>query len=200
MSKQEFLDLLRARLAGLPKQDVEERLGFYGEMIDDRIEEGLSEEEAVADIGSTDEIAEQILADIPLVKIAKEKIKPKRRIKAWEIVLLALGSPIWLSLLAAVFVVVLAVYAVLWSLVATVWTVFAAFAVFSVGGLAAGVIFAVQGNIFTGLAVIGVSVTCAGLAILLFFGSRGATKGIVWITKMIALGIKKCFVGKENAQ
>ena len=95
---------------------------------------------------------------------------------------------------------VLAVYAVLWSLGATVGTVFAAFAVFSVGGLAAGVIFAVQGNIFTGIAVIGVSVTCAGLAILLFFGSRGATKGIVWITKMIALGIKKCFVGKENAQ
>ena len=37
MRKQEFLDTLRARLSGLPKQDVEEWLGFYSEMIDDRV-------------------------------------------------------------------------------------------------------------------------------------------------------------------
>ena len=48
MSKQEFLDQLRARLSGLPRQDVIERLNFYSEMIDDRMEEGLSEEDAKA--------------------------------------------------------------------------------------------------------------------------------------------------------
>ena len=48
MNKQEFLDALRERLSGLPSREVEDRLGFYGEIIDDRIEEGISEHDAVA--------------------------------------------------------------------------------------------------------------------------------------------------------
>ena len=42
MSKQAFLARLRKELSGLPKDDIEERLAFYEEMIDDRTEEGLS--------------------------------------------------------------------------------------------------------------------------------------------------------------
>ena len=98
MNKQEFLSVLRKGLSGLPQDDIEERLTFYSEMLDDRIEEGLSEEAAVAAIGDAEEVVRQAVADIPLAKIAKERIRPKRRLKAWEIVLLALGSPIWLSL------------------------------------------------------------------------------------------------------
>ena len=92
MTKHEFLLSLQNRLSGLPQDDVEERLTFYCEMIEDRMEEGLSEEEAVSAIGSVDEIAAQIVADIPLAKIAKVKIRSKGRLKAWEIVLLVLGS------------------------------------------------------------------------------------------------------------
>ena len=51
MTKQEFLLNLRKGLLGLPPQDIEERLAFYNEMIEDRIEDGLSEEEAVAEMG-----------------------------------------------------------------------------------------------------------------------------------------------------
>ncbi len=43
MNKQAFLTQLRKGLSGLPQEDIEERLAFYSEMIDDRIEEGLSE-------------------------------------------------------------------------------------------------------------------------------------------------------------
>ena len=106
MTKMQFLMSLHNKLSGLPQNEIEERLNFYSEMIEDRIEEGVSEEEAVAQIGTVDEIAEQIIADIPLTKIAKEKIKPKRHIKAWEFVLLILGSPLWLSVLIAIFAVI----------------------------------------------------------------------------------------------
>ncbi len=51
MSKQEFLAQLKDGLSGLPQSDIEERVAFYEEMIDDRIEEGLSEEQAVSEIG-----------------------------------------------------------------------------------------------------------------------------------------------------
>lgn len=94
MNKQEFLMRLREGLSGLPQNEIEERLTFYSEMIDDRIEEGLSEEQAIGEIGDIDEIISQIVADIPLAVLVKEKVKPSRKLRVWEIVLLILGSPI----------------------------------------------------------------------------------------------------------
>ena len=198
MTKQEFLDSLRARLSGLPRQELEERLAFYGEMIDDRIEEGRTEEEAVLDIGSADEISAQIIKDIPLSKIAKERLKPKRNIKTWEIVLLAVGSPIWLSLAIAALAVILSLYVVLWSVIISVWSVFASLVACAFGITAAGVVFAVIGNSLSGIAMVGAGLVLAGLSIFIFFGCKAATKGIVLLTKAIALGIKKSFVGKES--
>lgn len=64
MTKQEFLAELRRGLSGLPQNDIEERLNFYSEMIDDRMEEGLSEQEAVDGIGSVDSVVSQILSGI----------------------------------------------------------------------------------------------------------------------------------------
>lgn len=200
MTKQEFLNELRTKLSGLPKDEIEERLAFYGEMIDDRVEDGRTEEEAVSDIGSVDEISSQIIAETPFSKIAKEKIKNKKRMKAWEIVLLVLGSPIWLSLLIAAFAVVLSVYVVLWSVIVSLWSVFASLVGCALGGTAAGVLFALQSNGLIGIAVVGAGAFCAGLSIFMFFGCIAATKGIIKLTKNIALGIKKCFVGKENAE
>ena len=72
MTKNEFLTELRAALAGLPEEDVEKSLEYYSEMIDDRIEDGLSEEESVADLGSIEDIRKQILKDTPITKIIKE--------------------------------------------------------------------------------------------------------------------------------
>ena len=198
MNKQEFLEHLRARLSGLPKAEVDERLAFYSEMIDDRIEEGFTEQEAVADIGSVEEIASQIISDVPLSRIAKERIKPKRRLKAWEIVLLAVGSPIWLSLAIAAVAVLLSLYVVLWSLVISLWAIFVSVAVCALGGVAASVLFFTQGNATPGILMIGASLVCAGVAIFLFFGCHAATKGTVLLTRRIALWVKKLFMKKEE--
>ena len=48
MTKQEFSDKLKKLLSSLTEEEISERIGFYLEMIDDRIEEGLSEDEAVS--------------------------------------------------------------------------------------------------------------------------------------------------------
>lgn len=198
MSKQEFLDTLRLKLTGLPKQDTDDRINFYGEMIDDMIEEGLSEEAAVAKIGSVDEVASQIIADTPFITLAKERLKSKKRLKTWEIVLLAVGSPVWFSLAVAAFAVIISLYAALWSIVASVWAVFASLAATSVGGLFASIVFISTGNALSGIALTGAAVFCAGLAIFTFFGCIEATKATVLLTKKIALLIKKCFVTKEE--
>lgn len=199
MSKQEFLAQLRKGLSGLPQDDIEERLTFYCEMIEDRMEEGLSEEEAVSAAGTVDEIVTQVVADIPLTKIAKERIKPKRRLSAGEIVLLALGSPIWLSLGIAVFAVVLSLYVVLWSLIASVWAIFASTVACSISGVLSCIIFAIGGNGASGVAMLAAGIVCVGLSILMFYGCKAATKGILMLTKKMAIWIKNCFIKKEDA-
>lgn len=200
MLKQEFLAQLRDALCGLPQCDIDERLTFYSEIIDDRMEDGLPEEEAVAAVGSVDEIFAQVVADIPFSKIVKERIKPKRRLTAWEIVLLALGSPIWLSLGIAAFAVILSLYISLWAVVISLWAIFAALAGCALGGIVAAIVFACSGNLLTGIAVLGAGILLAGLSIFMFFGCKAATKGTVLLAKKMALGIKHCFIKKEAAQ
>lgn len=200
MLKNEFINELRARLSGLPEREVADRLCFYGEMIDDRIEEGLCEEAAVAAVGSIDEIVAEITADIPLSSIIKERTKKTRRLSAFEITLIILGFPLWFPLLIAAFSVVISLYAVLWSLVVSLWSVFVALVGAAFGVVVGGIITLIIGNAFSALAFIGVGALSAGLSIFLFFGCRAATKGSVRLTKALPLAIKKCFIKREGAQ
>lgn len=79
MTKLNFLISLKDRLSALPCEELEERLNFYSEMIEDRMKEGLSEEEAVSTVGTVDEIASQIVSEVPRAKAENKKSKPKKR-------------------------------------------------------------------------------------------------------------------------
>ena len=197
MKRLEFLLQLRERLSCLPQDDMEERLTFYNEMIDDLLEEGLSEQEAVAQIGNVNEIASQILQDTPLSTLVKERIKPKKRMKPWQIVLLAVGSPLWFSLLMAALAVGICLYTVLWVLVICLWAVFASVAACALGGMVGGGIFAATGNRLAGIATIGAALVCAGVSIFLFCGCKAATKGAARLTGKIISATKRCFMKKE---
>ena len=183
MNKQDFLSRLRSGLTGLPQEDINERIGFYSEMIDDRMEEGLSEEEAVAGIGTVEDVISQIVAETPLSKLVKEKVRAKRRLRAWEIVLLVLGSPIWFSLLVAAFAVGLSLYITLWALLISLWAVELSLALSALAFIALAVVLFSQGQTPAGLLLFGGGILCAGLSIFLFFGCLGASKGIISLTK-----------------
>ncbi|MBR5223683.1 MAG: DUF1700 domain-containing protein [Clostridia bacterium] len=200
MTKLNFLFELRDKLSGLPKEDIEERLNFYSEMIEDRIEEGLLEEEAVAAIGTTDEIAKQIIYDTPFTKIAKEKLKPKNKPKIWEIILLVLGFPLWLPLSIAAFAVAFSLYIALWAVIISFWAVFASFIGCAVGGVISAVVFAVNGNTFTAFAILAAALICAGLSIFIFFGCKLATKGILLLTEKVIIYTKSLFVKKGEVK
>ncbi len=200
MNRETFLAALRAALAGLPQDDIEERLAFYGEMIDDRMEEGLSQEEAVAEMGPVEDIAAQTLEEIPLAKLVRETITPRRGLRGWEIVLLVLGFPVWFPLLLAAAAVVLALYAVIWILVASLWTVDALLGFNGLGCIATGVASITRGDVLPGIALMGAGLVCAGLAIFLVFGCQAASKGAVRLGRAVARGIKKLFVRKESVK
>ena len=198
MNKQEFLMRLRKGLSGLPENDIEERLIFYSEMIDDRKEEGLSEEEAVREIGNIDEIISQIIADTPFARLVKEKVKPSRQLRTWEIVLLVIGSPIWLSLGIAVFSVIISVYITLWSVIISLWATEAALWCSVIGSFFSFVFLIFNGNVTSGIVMISAGMVCAGISIFLFYGCKAATKGILLLTKKSVLATKNCFVKKER--
>ncbi len=186
MNKREFLEALNIGLSGLPPDDVKERLGFYAEMIDDRIEDGLTEEEAVEEMGSVEQITSQIVSEIPLIKIVKEKVTPQRQLKSWEIVLIVAGSPLWLSLAIAVCAVLFSLLVVKWAVVASLWAVVGALGAGAIGGVVYGVVLLVGGSGTTGLATLSMAFVCAGLAIVAFLGSVQVTKGALQTRKIVA--------------
>ncbi len=200
MHKQEFLARLRKSLSGLPEQELEERVTFYSEIIDDRMEEGRTEEEAVSDIGSAEAVAVQLAADGLSGKPPEENRPAKRRLKGWEVLLLALGSPIWVSLLVAAFAVILSLYAVLWALLVSLWAVFVALLAGVLFGILAGTVGLYQGNRLTGIAMVGAALFCAGITVLFFFLCKETTRGALFLTKRVALGRKTAMTRKGTAQ
>lgn len=197
MNKQDFLNSLRLKLSDLPEQDVIERLNFYSEMIDDMIEEGLSEKDAVESIGSVDDIALQIISDTSNMK--KDKKKSKRRLKGWEIALIIVGAPLWVPLLIALISMIFSLYSILWSVIVSLWSIFGALAGASIGGIICGIIFACTSRALAGLVIVAAGLICAGLAIFAFFGCLYVTKGGAWLTKKTFMGIINIFHEKEGA-
>lgn len=196
MNKQTFLEKLRKGLSSLPKDEIEERLNFYSEMIADRQEEGYTEEEAVALAGNLDEIITQILSETPAPKTEINKNSHNKTQNIWLIILLILGFPIWFPILIAVFAIVFSVYVTLWSVIVALWSVFGAIIGCAVGGIIGGSIIALNGSHLPGFAILGAGIVCSGVAILFFFGCKFATKGLALLTYKPFLWIKS-FIRKE---
>ena len=192
MTKQEFLNELKAALRGLPREDVEERLVFYSEMIDDRIEEGLSEAVAVDEMGPVSHVASQIVAEIPFTKLVKERMTPKHRLSGGEITLLVLGAPLWISLLLAAFAVVLSVYVSVWSVVVSLWAVFASLVASAFGGILGGLSVISFGSKAAGAVLVAAALCAGGLSVFCFFACRAATNGMAVLSAKLALAIKNC--------
>ncbi len=196
MDKQGFLAALRQGLAGSPQEDIDRWADFYAEIIDDRMEDGLTEQEAVEAVGPVEDAVAQILSEVSLPKLVKARVKPSRALRTWEIVLIVLGSPIWLSLLIAAWAVLLAVYIVIWAVAVSLYAADIAIGATGVGVLAVSAIPFIFGRVPEGLLFAGAGLFCAGLGVLLFLGSNETAKGALWLSKKILQGIKACFIRK----
>lgn len=197
MTKSEFLSALECKLRGLAEEDKSKSIEYYNEIISDRIEDGMSEEDAVSNLGSVDEIANVILSDISLPKLIKQKVS-RRKLAVWEKALLVLGAPIWLSLLIAAALVVFAVFISLWAVAVSLFSVFIGFACFGVLCIIQSVVLIISGKFAEALFLIGVALTLFGLAILMYFVSILSIKAVVFIMKKTLIFIKYCFVSKEK--
>ena len=191
MTKLEFILALNEKLSAYPKAEVQQRLSFYSEMIEDRMEDGLSEEEAVAAVGDVERIAAEIAAELTPEEAPKPPKPAPREWKTWVIVLLIVGSPVWFSLAVGAGAAVLSLYASVWAVIISLWAVFGALVTCGVCGIACGIGFAFGGYIFPGLAVVAAALVCAGLSILAFFGCKAVTDLTVTLTKRLFMRKKE---------
>ncbi len=198
MDKQAFLAAIRSALEGLPQSDIDKTLDFYSEMIDDRMEEGLTEAEAVAAMGPPEEIAEQILLDTPLPKLVKRRVRPSRALRAGEIVLLVLGAPVWLPVLLALVVVVLSLFLALWTVILCLYAVVLALAVSGVAGIVGSIVHIFAGDALACLLVFGGGLVCLGAGVLLFFAFSGAAAGVARFSRHMWRAVKSWFIQKGD--
>ena len=104
MTKEDFLILLKENLSDLPEAEADKAIAFYNESIDDRIEDGLSEEEAVSSLGKMEEVIEGIRSNLPLAVLIGKRVKEshnKADNKTLWMVLAVCGFPLWLPLAIA---------------------------------------------------------------------------------------------------
>lgn len=170
MGRTEFLMELARRLDALPREEINKSLSFYAEMIDDRMEDGMSEAQAVQSMEDMDTIVQRIMGEaVPAAEAAPPApaaVRPRRG--GLSIALIVLGFPVWFPLLAAGFAVALAVYAVIWSLVAALYAMVLGLAVSGAAAVLASLIKLILWQVPSGLFFAGSGLIVLGLGVLLF--------------------------------
>lgn len=197
MKKLEFINELGAQLSSMPPEEIRPLLDYYMEIVADRMEDGMTEEEAVASLGPIPELAEKILAEQPQPEpistpapISEPIPQKKRRWTGSSIVLAILLSPLWLTLLCVLISVEIAVWVTLASLVVSAGAMM-------LGGIAGAILSLIPmfdpvsapARIF----VSGCCLVCAGIGCLLLPLS-------VWLIRLLARFHKFCYrrlTGKE---
>ena len=194
MRKAEFLSQLRQKLSILPQRDVEKILEYYSEMIDDYIESGYSQDAAVAQMGSVNDVAAQILANAQNTAYEAPYVQKQKKSRTM-ILLLILGFPLWLPLLVTAFSVLLTFAIVIATLAMVVpWSLVVSFGASALGLLLATPIVFVGEGIAAALLVLGCAFVLAALCIFVLWAAlRLTTLGAKGIGAMFSGSYKLLF-------
>ena len=197
MTKADFLRLLERALMQLSEEERRKNLEYYSELLDDMMEEGMTEAEATARLGSPNQIAQSILQEMPLGKLVSTRMKPKSGWTPLAIVLAVVGSPVWVPLLLAGVAVMLAVFVSIWALGFAVVAVVLALAV----AVVAAPIIAIRAAVLTlplGLMLLGAGLVLLGLCVLGGMMAVELCKLLWQLTVWLAHKVKGLFIRKEE--
>ena len=197
MNTESYLEQIALLIQHLPPEDLDRSLAFYAESIADRMEEGMSEEEAVASMDPPEVAARAILMDTPLPKLVKARVR-QRRMGALEIILLVLGFPLWFPLLLTVLVLELSLYIVVWALVISLAAVVLSLGLSSLALLAAAFYSVFRGGIPMAMLCLGAALVLAGLTVLFGFVTVWAGRLALRLGKAMVRGLKSLLIRKED--
>ncbi len=186
MTKNEFLKLLKKKLRLLPPQERQRVLDYYSEMIEDEIEAGHSEVDAVSRRGSIDAIAEQTLREYIAERSegeTEEDEKNKLPTSGFgkRLAIAVVSFPIWLPL-----------YAAGWSVLAALFASAISCILAGVVRLAPSVMIILTDGA-AGWFQVGICITALGCGILLGCGSWELTKLWLKMTGWLCRGIRYSF-------
>lgn len=184
MTRDEFLGRLGELLSCLPADQVEETRQFYAEAIADRMEDGMTEEEAVAAMGTPGEAAEATLDELPAVPRAIARTRRRSTALLW--VLTIVGSPVWVPLLAAFAAVAVTVYVCIWALALCVWIVAVALGSAGIAELLFAACGITIGHFPYALASAGMGLGLVGVALFVGAGAWAASKQIARLSALWA--------------
>lgn len=197
MNKSEYLDSIRSKLTGLPEKDINSAIEYYEEAIEDRIEDGLTEEQAIKAVGTPEEIAEKILMDSSIPKLITAKAKPQRTLKGWEIALIIIGSPLWIIIGACLLIVFLSVILTLfWVMLAIICCV-VGIIVGSLGGIAASIAQLFTGGGASSVAMLGICIMLLGVGVLLVVPVKAALTGLWELIAKFIRWVKRKIIGNK---
>ena len=111
-----------------------------------------------------------------------------------EIVLIVLGSPVWVPLLLTAGILVLSMLVVVFSLLITFYAVVISAAVAGIAGVLAVVPFLMISNVPAAVFMLGCGIAGVGLTILFFVAVKPVTVGFWNLCKAAVSGIKRKFV------
>lgn len=201
MTKIAFLTQLSHRLAQLPEHEIKKTCSFYAESIEDRKEDGMSEEEAVASLGSIDRIVSEVLADTPITALIQHRLKESHKKsnhqKIWMILAIC-GLPFWLPLAAGVAITVFAVYVTIWVMIASLYVFELALII---GGISIipGMILCMQQNVATGGALIGIGLASIGLCLMTIKPLLEGSKQLIGLSRAFARKVKTRLISKKES-
>ncbi len=193
MTKEEFLTELRISLVEAGVSPVQDIIDYYDESICDRIDSGMSEEEAVAQLGTIEEIVKNHVADMPMASVVKYRIKESHS-KAKEngkgilwVILAVLGSPVWLPIMLAMAIVMLVLYAASWVVTGAFFAVD-----FALAAAALGSMVGLFRAFFTGMKLVS---SLAGIGFVLIFAGASILmwKPVLKLAKVLVSHVKRMF-------
>ena len=189
MTQNEFISTLRYELLKRNVLDTETHINYYQEIIADYIEDGFSEESAVAKIDPIDDI---------VTTIAKEKSQSFEDIQKkskspliWA--LLIIGSPLWLSILLSIILLIASGIIILWCIPLTLGSLSFAFLLTGIVSLV-GATF--NSSFYYILTQLGVGIFAAGLGLLLLFGTTYSSQFILLLSNKLSAPLTKLFSQK----
>lgn len=198
LNKEEFLNDLSHKLEPLQKGEREKTLSYYTEIIDDRIENGMSEEEAVSQMEDTKTIAEKLLPQEHTSKTTSEKVFDfidnffTKHGYLFVLAILVFSFPIWGPIVLGAFTLIGIFFVILFVLIA-------AGAISSIVALAIAISFVTQ-SVLSALSALGVSMFCAGFAILTTIGTFKLINAISDLLKKTHQHIKTRSEKRRNSK
>ena len=201
MNKQEYLDTLRDALEKQSISNIDNMIEYYDEMICDRMEDGMSEEDAVNSMDSIPDIVHEAVLDKSVPTLVKEKVKKSRdkaksEGKEWIWILLAvLGFPVWFPLVLTFAILLFVFFLVFWILVGTLFIIVLALGISAVACFLTSFTVIFGYISFPGFVVsLGGALALAGITILLWKPIVAFAKVAAGFFKDIIISIKKKFI------